>query len=60
MLIDLQFPYLLLQVLLYWYSTEAEIIKNAVILFLYYLIGNMYLRLEITLESNYGLLLNVG
>ena len=27
-------------VLLYWYSTEAEIIKNAVILFLYYLIGS--------------------
>ncbi|KAM0902917.1 hypothetical protein ACQ4PT_018981 [Festuca glaucescens] len=27
-------------VLLYWYSTDADIINNAVILFLYYLIGS--------------------
>jgi len=33
------FLYLLLQVLLYWYSTDADIIYNAIILFVYYFIG---------------------
>jgi hypothetical protein len=35
--------YLSLQVLLYWYSTDVDIINNAVILFLYYLIGTLAL-----------------